>query len=883
MMNHDRYRLAHPNALKVLLVTTLLIWAGASQAADIVVNTHRDDLPPLADGLCSLSEALENARLGGNPFPDCASGTTGTDQILIQPGLPPIEVVSPLQLTTAVQIVGPPNRQMIRPAAGFSRNLFRLDADSTTSGTFVLENLLLADGLATFTGPVSECSHSGSAICITQNIFNPQPFTVIIRNTIFDDNVNPVHCVGPQVSLRVEQSLFTDSISSISTKNDCSATIRETSLEFSSAGSGTTAAVGALNANLFIFDSSIDPSGGSRAVFVSSSSPRLFVMDNSMVLDTVGDGITLQGAVLASISNSTIARNSGTGVVFDSNGGNLQIFSSTIANNTPTSAFPGGLRLINGQTSIENSSLIENGTGGSAGQSASGIQVDGGSVSIKNTVLSNLAQGEGNLWRINGGIINLRYSLLTAPDTASEINGANQNNVFIPGIAFGLLTDEGCRKPVGFPGNPTHTCVLVRPHGPFQTSIIDAAQPNGTWDQRGEGFARSFGGGQDIGAYELQDPLVEFEPVQVVQNEGTAAGFFTDFFFTVRRLGPDDGQTTAGWEVFGHGSNPVDAADFDDSILPSGSVFFDIGEREKTIVIPVHQDNLAEADEGFRVVLQNITDGQPGIVTEAFATVLNDDALFLVPTLSIEAIDTNKAEGDVFYTPHRFRVTRSQDTSGFCSFRLNISGAGFTPIQADDLAGGWTLGPSANSYQMAPGVVFNDIDILIAGDSNFEADELFNVELTDVSGCFVNSNRGNAIGTVLNDDSLFAAQSIDMVNPEGDGGVTEFSLRINRSGFVDKSASVSWSVSGTGTHPADANDFEGGVLPAGSITMPPGVTSVPITIRVQGDGMPEEDEDFRVQLGNPRSGGSIDPLADFVIGTIINDDNPDTLFKDSFE
>ena len=102
-----------------------------------------------------------------------------------------------------------------------------------------------------------------------------------------------------------------------------------------------------------------------------------------------------------------------------------------------------------------------------------------------------------------------------------------------------------------------------------------------------------------------------------------------------------------------------------------------------------------------------------------------------------------------------------------------------------------------------------------------------------------------------------------------------------------QAASVGWSVAGSGAQGADATDFPGGVLPSGQISLPPGVLSVELTVQVAGDSTVEMDEAFRVQLGNPRSGGSIDPLADAAQGLIRNDDSGmpggGRLFADGFE
>ncbi|AKS42807.1 Calx-beta domain-containing protein [Wenzhouxiangella marina] len=888
-----------------LSIVLLLLVTGSVRAADIVVNTERDDLPPLSDGLCSLAEAIENSR-GNRPFVDCEGGSGGVDRILIEPGLGPIELESTLVLRNGVQIIGPADRQLIRPAPGMTDNLFRFDLNSLSdNGEYLFENLILADARPSFPPPSGgPCNNGGGALCIKQDSFGPRALEVVARNSIFTENQalndNPgfvlegggaIHCVGPLVTLKIEDSLFTGNVSvgdnggGALFSSGCDVIVRRSSFEQNSAGlGGAGGAIHVRQANLLIFDSLFDPTLGAEAVRLQASNDgHLFVLDNSMILDTQGNGLRLVGPVVGSITNSTIARNSAAGLRFDGaagNGASLSIVSSTVADNLG-SAGTGGMVLIDAQTSIDNSSIIGNETQLGAAQAASGIEIEGGNLSLRNTVLSNLAAGEGNLWRRNAALVNLRHSLLSPPDTVGEINGANENNVFVS-LPFGPLADLGCRRPVGFPANPAPGCVLMRPHGPFQTPIIDVASPLGNSDQRGQGFARVVGGGQDIGAYELQDPLVEFEPAAVVLAEGT--GGFRTFAFTVRRLGPTDGTTQAQWEVFGHGAAPVDAADFDDSVLPSGTVFFDIGERERTVDIDVFGDGNAEADEGFRVVLQGITGGQPGLVNEAFATVLNDDALFPVPTLSIVPIGSDGAEGDLFVSPFRFLVTRTQDTEGFCSYRLSITGTGLDPIEAEDLGGEWTLGTTGPTYQMGPGEVSNEIEILIAGDSEAEGDEQFLVELVEVVGCFVNQNAASAPGIVRNDDSLFSLQSISPIQDEGDAGSTDFEFRIERSGFVDKAASVSWSVLGAGSAPADAADFAGAMLPQGQLVMGPGVVSLPVLIRVAGDTEAESDEDFAIQLESPRSGGSIDPLADFRIGTILNDDAfVDAIFADRFD
>ncbi|WP_274704138.1 bluetail domain-containing putative surface protein, partial [Microcystis aeruginosa] len=85
---------------------------------------------------------------------------------------------------------------------------------------------------------------------------------------------------------------------------------------------------------------------------------------------------------------------------------------------------------------------------------------------------------------------------------------------------------------------------------------------------------------------------------------------------------------------------------------------------------------------------------------------------------------------------------------------------------------------------------------------------------------------------------------------------------------------------GTGTNPANATDFIGGLFPSGTLSFAPGEASKVITVNVQGDTTVEPNENFTVTLSNPTNGATITTAT--ATGTINNDDfigtsGPDTL------
>lgn len=108
--------------------------------------------------------------------------------------------------------------------------------------------------------------------------------------------------------------------------------------------------------------------------------------------------------------------------------------------------------------------------------------------------------------------------------------------------------------------------------------------------------------------------------------------------------------------------------------------------------------------------------------------------------------------------------------------------------------------------------------------------------------------------------------------PEGFSGNTPFTFTVTRTGDLSVASSAQWAVTGAGTNPASAADFQAAALPSGTVTFAVGEEAPKtITVNVAGDTFVEADETFAVVLSNP-SGASLDPEASSAIGTILNDD-----------
>jgi len=104
--------------------------------------------------------------------------------------------------------------------------------------------------------------------------------------------------------------------------------------------------------------------------------------------------------------------------------------------------------------------------------------------------------------------------------------------------------------------------------------------------------------------------------------------------------------------------------------------------------------------------------------------------------------------------------------------------------------------------------------------------------------------------------------SLSRVSVESDEGKvgfgpTEFIFTVVLSSAASEDVKVNYTVKGSGTNPANGQDFDGGKLPQGEITIPVGETQGIITIKVKPDDENEKDEEFTVTLSQPSTGLTI--------------------------
>jgi hypothetical protein len=232
----------------------------------------------------------------------------------------------------------------------------------------------------------------------------------------------------------------------------------------------------------------------------------------------------------------------------------------------------------------------------------------------------------------------------------------------------------------------------------------------------------------------------------------------------------------------------------------------------------------------------------------------------LVITLSdpttIAIDDVSMSEGNAGTTTFTFHVSLSVPAPGPISVEWATAPSDATTPSDFTTASG--------TLTFLTGQSSKTVSVSVNGDTTFENDETFFVNLSLPSGAMIADGRGR--GTIVNDDAMPALAIDDVTLPEGNAGSQTYSFTVSLSGPSGYSISVHWATSDVTA--AAGSDF---VAASGSLGFTPGQTSKLVNVTVNGDTQFEPNEIFAVNLSSPLGA----TFADFQgVGTIVNDDIP---------
>jgi hypothetical protein len=171
----------------------------------------------------------------------------------------------------------------------------------------------------------------------------------------------------------------------------------------------------------------------------------------------------------------------------------------------------------------------------------------------------------------------------------------------------------------------------------------------------------------------------------------------------------------------------------------------------------------------------------------------------------------------------------------------------------------------AGTLTFNPGEASQTITVTVLGDLVDENDGTFFVRLSNATNAV--RARGQAVGTIVDNDPPPALVVNDVTQKEGNSGTTYFVFTISLSAVSEKTATVNFVVGdGTAVGYGKNADYQ---AQSGTLTFAPGETTKTISIAVYGDKRKEADETFFVNLSGAVNASILDGQG---IGTILNDD-----------
>jgi len=305
------------------------------------------------------------------------------------------------------------------------------------------------------------------------------------------------------------------------------------------------------------------------------------------------------------------------------------------------------------------------------------------------------------------------------------------------------------------------------------------------------------------------------------------------------------GGFTVAWQSFDQdGSNyAVFGRRFDSSGAALGAEF----QLNQYTTSSQHRPAISQDPSGgFVVAWQSL--GQDGSSYGVFAR--------RVPRPSVSIGDAMVSEGQVDSSSASFMVQLSEPPE-LGPLDLDYATADGTASAGSDYTA------TSGTLSIPAGQTMGEVTVPVLGDTLYEADETFGVNLTTTG--LADLVDPAAVGLIVNDDAPPSLAIGDLQVAEGNAGTSEAQFTVSISEASGLPAQVDFSTAnGTAIAGEDYTTASGMLLfPAMS------TASQTAVVMIHGDLLFEPDETFSVQLSDPVDATVADALA---VGTILNDD-----------
>jgi ribosomal protein L35AE/L33A len=282
---------------------------------------------------------------------------------------------------------------------------------------------------------------------------------------------------------------------------------------------------------------------------------------------------------------------------------------------------------------------------------------------------------------------------------------------------------------------------------------------------------------------------------------------------------------------------------------------FAAGVTTQTFNVPVLGDGLDEPDETFAVNLSGAANASI-LGSQGVGTITDDDG---APSISIN--DVTITEGNSGSTSAVFTATLSAASAQVVT--VSAQTAAGTAAAGSDFT---STGPTTLTF--AAGATSQTFAVPVLGDTTFEGNETFLVNLTSAVNATISDSQG--IGTISDDEPALSISIADAALAEGNSGSSVLTFTATLSGPSTSTVTVS-------ARTADATALSGSDYTATgptTLTFAAGSTTQTFAVPVLGDTLDEVAETFVVNLTSATNATIADAQA---VGTITDDDPTPTL------
>ncbi|PKO13526.1 MAG: hypothetical protein CVU39_18560 [Chloroflexi bacterium HGW-Chloroflexi-10] len=297
-----------------------------------------------------------------------------------------------------------------------------------------------------------------------------------------------------------------------------------------------------------------------------------------------------------------------------------------------------------------------------------------------------------------------------------------------------------------------------------------------------------------------------------------------------------------------------------DFVFKSGTLTYEPGETSKSVDVSVIGDLIEEPTETFHLRLSN------GINI----TIQDDSGIGTIrdnDTAELNIADVSMAEGNDGNTEFNFTVTMNPPTIE--TVTVDFATEDNTTLASEDYtatSGTLTFGPMETTQT---------ITVLVSGDTVYENDESFLVNLSNSENAVISTTANQGTGTIENDEAQPILSIGSVSQNEGNSGTSDFVFTITMDHASAFTTTVDYATE-NGTATTAGGDY---LAANGTLTFNPGDTIKTIRISINGDRLVESNDTFVVNLSNMSDNATISPIANQGTGIILNDDHAPTLLS----